>query len=655
MSAEQFPSATQNERRLCASADLAALPAAPVCAALAAGSIKPGLAQRGAHLLASVDQPEARPSCQQSLNLTFFFDGTGNNLEADLGSFEHSNVARLFLAHEENNKATGRYKIYIPGIGTYFKEIGDPGGTTTGLAFGAEGDARLEWAFGQFDEKLAYHVALAQNPSNKIKSIRVAAFGFSRGATLARAFARMFQERCEQRGGEWVLKSGAYPVSFYFLGLWDTVASVGFPMSANNSPVTQSAGLTETQTVMAWREPSAAQLAFGQPGADPAPGPADGHMGWAHPLDVVSMVEQCVHMIAGHEVRNSFPVDSCLRGASYPSSVREMVYPGVHSDVGGGYRPGEGARSLKPAQMLSLIPLRVMHKLAYESGVALYPINAFPDPKVAQYYAADESSQPDFDKLSDLWSHYMAAVGHGGKGVGEMMNAHMGLYYAWRFYRIRQNQAAQSAGQDTQDAVTLKQSEREWKQESDALKREIGSAKADADAANRRRQVATNRLNEAREAEFNYGQPVNPILVTACEQAKVDAEAPNDKYLKLQARYDTLPGTEGQLARNLTMYDQQLLADAQAIRQRQLDQPSLVLRPHYKNLLAAYEAEFIRDQGLRDEKIIEFFSSYVHDSLAGFARDATLPSDPRVVYVGDDVKSKHSMLMPMNSKETAAA
>ena len=43
-------------------------------------------------------------------------------------------------------------------------------------------------------------------------------------------------------------------------------------------------------------------------------------------------------------------------------------------------------------------------------------------------------------------------------------------------------------------------------------------------------------------------------------------------------------------------------------------------------------------------KIIAFFDNYVHDSLAGFARDATLPSDPRVIYIGADVKAKYALL-----------
>ncbi|MFY0583563.1 hypothetical protein ACN28S_63020 [Cystobacter fuscus] len=55
-------------------------------------------------------------------------------------------------------------------------------------------------------------------------------------------------------------------------------------------------------------------------------------------------------MIAAHEIRNSFPVDSVLQGNSYPKNCREMVYPGAHSDVGGGYRRGEGRAAQCPAR-----------------------------------------------------------------------------------------------------------------------------------------------------------------------------------------------------------------------------------------------------------------------------------------------------------------
>lgn len=103
----------------------------------------------------------------------------------------------------------------------------------------------------------------------------------------------------------------------------------------------------------------------------------------------------------------------------------------------------------------------------------------------------------------------------------------------------------------------------------------------------------------------------------------------------------------------LDLYDQQLLQDAKAIRAA-LDGSSDQakrgnLRPHYKVLLEAYENEYERDKGLKGEKVIGFFDNYVHDSLAGFAKDATLPSDPRVVYLGDDEKYQYASSETRNS------
>jgi Uncharacterized alpha/beta hydrolase domain (DUF2235) len=656
MAADQFPAATQNAFTLSQAADLADKLGAPVCSAAPAGQARPSMASRASQLMSANDKTDVRPSCQQSLNLTFYFDGTGNNRDADIGTGEHSNVARMFLAHKDNDKAIGLYAFYLPGIGTYFPEIGDPGGTTKGLAFGAEGSKRLDWAFKQFDEKLAYHVALAQNPTNKITMIRVAAFGFSRGATLARAFARMFHERCEHKAGGWQLKADGHPVRLTFLGLWDTVASVGLPMSANNTPLAQSLGLMSAETALKARNSTTngvRALAFGQPGADPAPGSADGHMSWANPLDIGPMVEQCVHMVAAHEMRNSFPLDSCRRGMGYPGCVEEMVYPGVHSDVGGGYRPGEGARSDKPGQMLSLIPLRAMHRKAWEAGVPLFPLSGLPTTDLKEYFAADEASQPEFTKLVELWTHYMTQAGMGGRGIGQMFNAHMRLYYGWRFHKIRLNQAAQASGQDTMDAATLKQRERQWLRERRELEAEMKPAKAKMDAAQTALGQAKTRLRTAEQNQLNYGQAIDPRLTTSVAESETMAAQPTDDYLKLKARFDTLPGTEGQFAKNLAVYDAQLISDAQAIRATQRAEPNAPLRPHYRNLLDAYEAEFVEGAGLRDLKVIEFFDNYVHDSLAGFAQDATLPSDPRVIYLGADTKSQHAMNAPASASRAA--
>jgi hypothetical protein len=297
----------------------------------------------------------------QGSRIAFFFDGTGNNLEADAENDEHSNVARLFRAHQRNEPAQGIFRYYIPGIGTRFKDIGDPGGDPLGLAFGGRGQARLDWAMSKFEDCVS---------QSKGRAIHLSLFGFSRGATLARAFARLVADRCVRgNDGVWRFthKQIRYPVRLYFMGLFDTVASVGAPMGTNNlQALDLTTGLLDLKQVLNGRHMYGSTLediAFasgGAPGADPASGMANGHMAWADDLRIPEMVEDCLHMVAAHEIRNSFPLDSVLQGARYPRNCREMVFPGAHSDVGGGYRQGEGARSPLPGSFLSLVALRAM-------------------------------------------------------------------------------------------------------------------------------------------------------------------------------------------------------------------------------------------------------------------------------------------------------
>lgn len=49
----------------------------------------------------------------------------------------------------------------------------------------------------------------------------------------------------------------------------------------------------------------------------------------------------------------------------------EIVYPGVHSDVGGGYGPGEQGRGRDDADKLSQVPLLDMYREARKAGVPL--------------------------------------------------------------------------------------------------------------------------------------------------------------------------------------------------------------------------------------------------------------------------------------------
>ncbi len=78
-------------------------------------------------------------------------------------------------------------------------------------------------------------------------------------------------------------------------------------------------------------------------------------------------MQRVVHFTAAHEQRLNFPLTRIR--AQCPHT--EHVYPGVHSDVGGGYGLRSQGRSPGEGGLLSQIPLMHMHKAARAAGVPL--------------------------------------------------------------------------------------------------------------------------------------------------------------------------------------------------------------------------------------------------------------------------------------------
>ncbi|MBN5312470.1 DUF2235 domain-containing protein [Serratia marcescens] len=362
------------------------------------------------------------PPCCKTLHISLFFDGTGNNLNNDLllSNPKHpTNIARLFRAtigsgtaggvptNDQNalldaaEEGEGKYfKFYMPGVGTPFPEVNDPDYSTMGLVGATKGEERINWALLRIIDVLKFSATekwlttaesrrsinnmgtswnrlwfggshnryeefsrllnglapqlkplLTQPEPGKPKllGIKLYVYGFSRGAAAARAFVRWLSEllpppKAEGENPPQCLQIGdmQLPISVEFLGLLDTVASVGV---AHVVPI------------------------------------AEGHMGWADdsmelPSDETygGLIKKCVHLVSGHEQRLCFPLDSVRRGnGKYPLYATEVVYPGMHSDIGGGYPPGDQgkANGEDDALLLSQIALHDMYASAFSTGAPL--------------------------------------------------------------------------------------------------------------------------------------------------------------------------------------------------------------------------------------------------------------------------------------------
>ena len=595
--------------------------------------------------------------CKQSLWFSFFFDGTGNNLVADFPSQEHTNVTRLFRAHRGDaylgsvhskgpNDATGIFRIYVPGIGTYFSEVNDPGGDEWGLGIGYYGQNRLDWAKKQFDQLMVVPISLAKNNlANEIIEVNIAAFGFSRGAAAARAFINDFvSSRCDKdsaRTNGLRLKSIKCVVHIKFLGLFDTVASVGPGASANvikKLEVRAPLAVKIASRYAAFPDSKPGALAFshkGVPGAEPAAGTFNGHAGFGGKMFIPDEVENVYHFIAGHEFRNSFPVDSISvydeKTNTIPSrkNFYEYVHGGVHSDVGGGYSPGEGGKNEAPETKLGLVFLWKMYSFALGAGVPLLAESAW-----------NLDNKSDFNiskKLLADYEYYLKKTGAGNLSVGEQIRAHMKLYYQWRFYIINKKLAMNGPEKISIDRNAAKFAVKQKKLESDIA--ELERKCFDADRTLSSMESAANAPGVSPWKYLTKTGPFSkdyPAQIKTQKQRSIDAL---ENLRRAQARLLTLPKETG-LSQVIGIYDQQLLKDvADIVAQYPSDGKNSVthtrdnLRPHYRVILAAYEDE--RDgKGLTDPAIIAFFEDYVHNSLAAFAMDATLPSDPRIVYAG---------------------
>ena len=363
--------------------------------------------------------------CETIVQIGVFFDGTGNNAGEDQPRLALSNVARLYDSYA-NEKKRGIAKIYIPGLGTKFPRIGEPGKSTFGGAFGSGGEGRLLMAmcsvidsiyqitfnetWASFDainamccpdrpsrsgrrlledfgltgslngtdqsakcdffrqqisglrEKLTLHAAPVT------KAIVLDIFGFSRGAATARVFCHWIQQVA--RGG----KLAGIPLRFRFLGLMDTVASVGVWDGATNA-------------------------IFNRTG---------GHTDWAIPehMLILPEIKNCIHMVAMHEIRKNFPLDQVARGDVMPENCNEFAYPGSHSDVGGGYAPAElglaMGHSLEDgdSRKLSQISLNHMFECAVAAGAPMSKRSAVGDSKLFEISPAVDAAFKKFIQLS---------------------------------------------------------------------------------------------------------------------------------------------------------------------------------------------------------------------------------------------------------------
>ncbi|MBV4492382.1 phospholipase effector Tle1 domain-containing protein [Pseudomonas oryzicola] len=235
--------------------------------------------------------------CMSPVALRFgvFFDGTGNNqnnvaqveaLESLGASYANalSNVALLHALYPAQG-SDGRMaflKRYVEGVGTLAGEADQMYAFATGS--GATGvEARVAEALADVAEQLRGWCQA--HPQARPERVEFDLFGFSRGAAAARHLANLLHDSGER------LMPVPCRVVINFIGLFDTVAGIVAPLQGDFDPA----------------DDRYASLRLGL-------GPG--------------IARQTVQLVARDEQRHNYPL---------VCSGHDIVLPGVHSNIGGGY------------------------------------------------------------------------------------------------------------------------------------------------------------------------------------------------------------------------------------------------------------------------------------------------------------------------------
>ncbi|WFL55475.1 T6SS phospholipase effector Tle1-like catalytic domain-containing protein [Klebsiella pneumoniae] len=319
------------------------------------------------------------PPCCKTLHISLFFDGTGNNLNHDffIANPKHpTNIARLFRAtigtgtaggvpsddqsklFDDDAEGDGKYfKFYMPGVGTPFPEVNDPDYSTMGLVGAVKGEDRINWAL--------------------LRIIDVLMFSATEKWLTTTESRRSLKEMSTSWNRLWF--GGSHNRYEEFTRLLNGLAPKLMPMLIQPEPGKPK--LTGIKLyVYGFSRGAAAARTFVRWLSELLPPPAaEGEK----PPQCGGLIKKCVHLVSGHEQRLCFPLDSVRRAnGKYPPCAIEVVYPGMHSDIGGGYPPGEQGKgnAEHDGHLLSQIVLHDMYSAAFNCGAPLkVPKQALPE------------------------------------------------------------------------------------------------------------------------------------------------------------------------------------------------------------------------------------------------------------------------------------
>jgi len=274
--------------------------------------------------------------------------------------------------------------------------------------------SRVEAALDDFAEIV---IKLAKDDAKPLKTIRVAVFGYDRGAVIARKFANeLIKKKCKKSGEKITYQD--IEVIFDFMGLFDSVSSAyGDAFFAK-----------VLEPALSFVPGDGWVVRAGTKGLRMAIALAKRSLGQ---FDTPGEFSKVVHHVASTELRFYKLLDS-PRNSNETGNLTEIVYPGSQSDVGGGFAEGEDGKSAE----LARVSARNMLDQAWAYGVPVRRVEELKADgllKAAQEFEFRKKVQLDekFLTANDLFRAYAAMLPAGQSTLEHHLLAHQKLFISW--------------------------------------------------------------------------------------------------------------------------------------------------------------------------------------------------------------------------------
>ncbi|EKS6647659.1 DUF2235 domain-containing protein [Enterobacter hormaechei] len=434
-------------------------------------------------------------NCSRTLNIGFFFDGVGHNVEQDAPDNKLSNIARLYRAYpdKENTTNVAVYrKHYISGLGTPFLEMegealqqfmdgtgnavkdslkDQPTDALKDIFKAKSGGASNQNVRNELRQKLL-------TPKGQLRQLRDATLKgairadieatpwlrdneFIAYSTVSGADTRLNSTRIRfERTVEDALKQGEVPlrlisVSVFGFDMGGTQARQFIDLLLNDLCVQREDGKPAFKGIpvdivfaglfdCSRDTPMSSDNGLDYAGSVLEWAPVKhaetagqiismfGRKYLDHQSPLPEAVKHSLHLVAAHERRRWRCV---YRTGRKGFQHQEVLMPGCSDDIGGGLKPDVQ----KPSAELSRVPLRKMYQEAMKAGVPFHNIKTLREVSatVASYFSIQDSVK---SQSVDQWVEtYQSAINAQTLSY-QALNRHLDDYFEWlsrQFYEYK--------------------------------------------------------------------------------------------------------------------------------------------------------------------------------------------------------------------------